>query len=1805
MDVIDIAEENDEDEDKALIEQIKRDSLKQLEESEKMIQKTDNHNVSTTDIFYQGDDAKGFFMSAGETYIYPTNYPIRDYQRNIVHSCLFENTLVSLPTGLGKTFIAAVVMFNFYRWYPRGKIVFMAPTRPLVSQQMRACYDIMGIPVEDTVELLGTTNVIVRKKEWHEKRVFYVTPQTIDNDLRSGVFNPEHLKCLVIDEAHRATKNYAYCQVVQQLREANVKFRVVALSATPGREIQDVINLIRKLDIAKLELRSENSIDIVPYTHSKKIDSVEVPLSDLVLRVREEFLKIVDKYTRSLKQNKVLVGNTGTLTKFLVMLAKERYVKTKAQFPHINRDLDKMIQRDFHVTHSLASALENLITYGLRSFYNNLVEVSKEDGTCPLLGKDNDLQELLQQLKPKLDTNILSNDYAWSHLKFIRLREILETHFRTHAERGETTKVIIFANFRIVVAEIAEVLKPLEPMVKASMFVGQSSGVTQQEQKDIMRKFRAGEFNTLIATSVGEEGLDIGEIDLVICFDSQKSPIKLVQRLGRTGRKRNGRCVFLLTQGKEAHNFQTSMHTCKSYVEKIINNKTIYSSLAQNGPRMIPSHVTPEMRCLHIVVKERVTPAKPSKKKAVEPVEKPKGKRSRKKLDNSEAPAKASRPNAKRPKIQPMSQSNDIRTCFENIKKKKKTFVDFITQSSGEVVTAVDNDEVVIVKDQLSDFETLFAKLENWAEKCSTNDELILDDEFFGLMDTFLIDDADQTPVDVMDVDQMLETKDRMLDDVNKDARMCEASNAMSTPVKVSTQQRSNFHDFSDTFHLDLMHVFSSYETNRVSQHEETLKPVQCSSPNFANNHNGDQNEIKENQRDYREAFEEEILDDGNDDMFLNINSLVPNYGDNPLRNKDANVFFKDREVIEKIDEPMFSNESADKNQTIKQLDPNVPLPDFKEPYLKVADKLKPKVTPIESNIPETKQLDYSVYQSVDELFASDEEGTSPVVENNDIRSYFVSEAELRDGGSYVEPMSVSDLFEDSPDDEDLVEMDERNGDKNGKHQNQKINDPMFEQRQVNQESMRITNNKNQAENQLFKNDGISISVKTPARNSHRMKIQDWPCSSTPMTSGQTQKKLTSMNTDKAENNPSASPDFSDIFFTQSKATATQSKNSNSKNGRSPFTPKQKLSHFFQSPDVSEIKSQAVKPSNMSGVKINLESKFNGTSSKPSMNKVFPQSKSQNRSKSPSCEIIFDSDSDEHEVITNKPSINLTSLDGSNMFTVTQLVDMACEREKKLKQTKITSHIQNHNGDGMNQIYSSNKENRIAKPSPRKLDGMDIVDCSDDELMLDVQASQGNDKSLIDSYVSTRHLAHPKPNLPQTKSVLTKLSFVEENLGDQDMNKQPLVKTVDMNAIKKLVDDSSDEDFEFFIPKRNVKKDSSTLQKSPLLLSKTKSKIKVNSQTPKKNTAQAKNSTNKMSNLSLNDSDEEIELLKSLAKANQDFGYPSNTKYFADVRKPSTSSYTKPFPRTPSSENSKLSLEPSQKQKLFNKPAIPTTYTSKVPNIETPGTKLNKSMSAQHTQSTAEAPAANLEEEFGGMTDAQFEEWLKNMNEPPKAPEEPVRSQYFAPKPTEPSAHHILMANRANLDRLPSQKGPSQRFACPKPPTKTTLTNKEKEDFSRFQRTTHNKSNNSSSNSILTISSDEDEDLYFFRTTGKPETRPTEAQSRKNIEQSSKCREPTSSKQANKQNERTSKPNSSKSKSSSHTNGNAGRKKSKKKKPANPYIEVEADVSLMEGERMSSDDDLTNTSEDEMDSSFIDDEQDRDHTMAVYLKSVR
>ncbi|EEC09559.1 conserved hypothetical protein [Ixodes scapularis] len=552
------------------------------------------------------EDLPGFDVVAGQTWIYPTNYPVRDYQFNIVQSCLFKNTMVILPTGLGKTFIAAVVMYNFYRWYPTGKIVFTAPTKPLVAQQIEACYKIMGIPLEDTLEMTGNVPAPRRATAWREKRVFFLTPQVMMNDLLRNALKPQDVKCLVIDEAHKALGNYAYCQVVQEIMKYTNQFRVVALSATPGSDVNAVRQVLSNLMISHVELRSEESIDIQKYTQRRTIDKVVVPLGHEIVEVKRKFLQVVCMYLERLERHGALPRlNPESLGKFRLLKLKETFLQSPPQ--GMAPRLVGQLQGDFSLLISLYHAYELLLAHGLRPFFHFLKGIVDGEKSQPRVRYElmhhPGFNELYTDLKERLGVSSVVG-----HPKLIKLEEIVLDHFKNFGKSAET-RVMIFSQYRDSVKEISSYLNRHRPLIKAMNFMGQNQktgtarGFTQKEQLLVVKRFRDGGYNVLVSTCVGEEGLDIGEIDLIVCYDAPKSPIRLVQRMGRTGRKRAGRIVVLLSEGKEEQAYRES-NSKKQTVHRAILNGGRLGGLYQGAPTMVPRGITPSCHRMFMTVPE-------------------------------------------------------------------------------------------------------------------------------------------------------------------------------------------------------------------------------------------------------------------------------------------------------------------------------------------------------------------------------------------------------------------------------------------------------------------------------------------------------------------------------------------------------------------------------------------------------------------------------------------------------------------------------------------------------------------------------------------------------------------------------------------------------------------------------------------------------------------------------------------------------------------------------------------------------------------------------------------------------------------------------------------------------------------------------------------------------------------------------------------------------------------------------------------------------------------------------------------------
>ncbi|KPI36716.1 ATP-dependent DNA helicase mph1 [Cyphellophora attinorum] len=545
---------------------------------------------------------------AMKTWVYPTNLgTIRDYQYNIVHKGLYHNLLVALPTGLGKTFIAATIMLNWYRWTQQTQIVFVAPTKPLVAQQIDACFNIAGIPRSQTTLLTGEIQPAIRAEEWQEKRVFFMTPQTLINDLKTGIADPKKIVLLVVDEAHKATGGYAYVEVVKFLQRFNTSFRVLALTATPGSTVESVQQVINGLNISRIEIRTEDSIDIRQYVHSRD-ENLEVFEYSL------EILEMLDLFRLACQplQN-VMLRHRATWCKdptentlFGLKKSYDEWKKSeagKAAPDSVKWPLMKVFQMKIFDDES----------YGGGKYAKQVVE-----------------HQAFKDMMTRLRQWVNNPDFV-GHPKLEYLKSVALNHFMDAGEgRGAAggrppseTRIMVFSHYRDSAEEIVRTLKKHEPMVRPHIFVGQSStkgseGMDQKKQQDVIKQFKAGTYNVLVATSIGEEGLDIGEVDLIVCYDASKSPIRMLQRMGRTGRKRAGNVQVLLMKGKEEEAFARAKDNYRKMQELIESGKE-FEFHEDKSPRIVPKEIQPvvDKRVVEIPLENtQDTSIEPKKRKA-------------------------------------------------------------------------------------------------------------------------------------------------------------------------------------------------------------------------------------------------------------------------------------------------------------------------------------------------------------------------------------------------------------------------------------------------------------------------------------------------------------------------------------------------------------------------------------------------------------------------------------------------------------------------------------------------------------------------------------------------------------------------------------------------------------------------------------------------------------------------------------------------------------------------------------------------------------------------------------------------------------------------------------------------------------------------------------------------------------------------------------------------------------------------------------------------------------------------------------
>jgi len=480
---------------------------------------------------------------------------------------------VVLPTGTGKTLIALMLTIDRFKKFPLKKILILAPTRPLIEQHLESFRKNLPENWADMQLFTGKTSSEKRKEIWQTAEFIFSTPQCIANDLKKNLYDLNEVSLLIVDECHRCLKNYAYNKVAEKYKEQAIERRVVGLTASPGSDKKTITQVCENLGIEAVEIRTRESQDVKPYLQELDFEKIEVDFPPELEEIKFLLIELQAQKIQEVKQRGFLSGYPS----------KTQILKVQAKLMddlRRSRDFNKMLAvSSCAQALKISHALELLETQTVQSFIAYLKDLFKQASEK----KSRGVQKLTKD--PRFSKAFtLATTLSIEHPKIEKLKEIIKEQFK----KNKNSKIIVFAQFRETVRKISEELNKLE-YVKADNFVGQAmkdhgkgnvTGLKQKEQKEMIKKFGKGEINVLVATSIGEEGLDIPEVNEVIFYEPVPSAIRKIQRAGRTARLIKGSLKILITKKTMdeiyhyvAHHKERRMHSAIDQIKKGFGKK--------------------------------------------------------------------------------------------------------------------------------------------------------------------------------------------------------------------------------------------------------------------------------------------------------------------------------------------------------------------------------------------------------------------------------------------------------------------------------------------------------------------------------------------------------------------------------------------------------------------------------------------------------------------------------------------------------------------------------------------------------------------------------------------------------------------------------------------------------------------------------------------------------------------------------------------------------------------------------------------------------------------------------------------------------------------------------------------------------------------------------------------------------------------------------------------------------------------------------------------------------------------------------
>ena len=478
----------------------------------------------------------------------------RLYQQILAGDVLKKgNTMVVAPTALGKTIVAILVAADRLYKVKNSKVLVLAPSKPLAIQHESSFKEFLTLPC---TSITGAVKTDERVKRWEESRIICATPQTVESDLLNGRYDLSSVSLIVFDECHHGVGSYSYVYLASRYVQESKFNLILGLTASPGSDKAKIKEVCQNLYIQSIVVKTEDDSDVKPYFNPVEIDWVRVKMSEELEKIKTHIDKALKVRLKALKNMGVI--RTVSVGKRDILSARAKIQGEIARTTNPDKELFRAISILSAVI-NIQHSQELIETQGVSTFNKYVGRLRKKNTKAAksLMWDDNFARAI------KLANE--AEKHGWEHPKLRELTKILKkelasfdgqtklqsTRF-TDNEDEASSKIIVFTQYRDTLEMIHQKLE--KEGIKSAKFFGQATkdgekGLTQKQQKAIIKSFRMGEYDVLLSTSVAEEGIDIPAVDLVILYEPVPSEVRMIQRRGRTGRKRTGRVKVLITNG--------------------------------------------------------------------------------------------------------------------------------------------------------------------------------------------------------------------------------------------------------------------------------------------------------------------------------------------------------------------------------------------------------------------------------------------------------------------------------------------------------------------------------------------------------------------------------------------------------------------------------------------------------------------------------------------------------------------------------------------------------------------------------------------------------------------------------------------------------------------------------------------------------------------------------------------------------------------------------------------------------------------------------------------------------------------------------------------------------------------------------------------------------------------------------------------------------------------------------------------------------------------------------------------------------